>query len=375
MTRLSSPAAVAAAVIAAAITAASCRVEPGGSTAVLTLSLAPAAPRSASSTRLLPDEYDGVYLQLADGTAVRYSASVRASPGEAVTITESVPAGSFDLHVFAVYGSRITGVAVEPGLLLVADSTTELSLTMSPLDYLAPTVVAGIGPGDAEAEAVERVVGGFPPAFDGYLLSGTAEVRVKRDSPPADADDASLRYDATIGLDGGTLTLTASVPAGEAAGNETLYYWFSLEWPDCGASIVDVGVDSANRLVYDGATLSGAVAANPGSGYRAEADATVDLGVSGSVLYQATTDAFGAYRFGSVDASTYGVRVIPTDTATWTTYIYSGESDLNAAGYSTAGTTVLGYDAAYPCGYAVVYSSLTLAPGSVTTLDFRFQGY
>ena len=119
MTRLSSPAAVAAAVIAAAITAASCRVEPGGSTAVLTLSLAPAAPRSASSTRLLPDEYDGVYLQLADGTAVRYSASVRASPGEAVTITESVPAGSFDLHVFAVYGSRITGVAVEPGLLLV----------------------------------------------------------------------------------------------------------------------------------------------------------------------------------------------------------------------------------------------------------------
>jgi hypothetical protein len=36
---------------------------------------------------------------------------------------------------------------------------------------------------------------------------------------------------------------------------------------------------------------------------------------------------------------------------------------------------MLGYDVAYPCGYAIIYSDLTLGPGSVTTLDFRFQGY
>jgi len=317
---------------------------------------------------------DGLYLQLVEGTRVDYSALVPMSYGESVSITESVNPGTFDVHVFAVEGDRIIGIAVRAGVVLVANQTTELTLTMSPLAFGEPSTQSSIGPGDPSPSAISRSIEGIPADFAAYLLAGATEARAKIDALPADAEDASLEIAATATHADSTLTLQASVPPGTALGNETLYYWFATTWPDCAVALTDASPAAPNSLVYDGATLSGVVQGDPGSGYRVEPDASIELDTGGPVLYSTTTGALGDYIFGSVGPATYTARAVPTDTGTWTTYIYSGQSSLNSAGFSSASTTTP-YDVALPCSYAITYTGLSLAPGSITTLDFRFTGY
>ncbi|HAP43075.1 MAG: hypothetical protein A2087_09865 [Spirochaetes bacterium GWD1_61_31] len=103
---------------------ATCSAPLGKSTALLRLDLAlptvlPALSRNTAG-RAIPADLDGIYVELVDNAGIAFQERVTAQPGLLLSLELSVPAGEFDLHVFALRGDLIAGIALQNGLTILA---------------------------------------------------------------------------------------------------------------------------------------------------------------------------------------------------------------------------------------------------------------
>ena len=190
---------------------ATCSAPLGKSAALLRLDLAlptvqPALSRYAAG-RAIPADLDGIYVELVDNAGIAFQERVTAQPGSLLSLELSVPAGEFDLHVFALRGDLIADIALQNGLTILAGASQSLYLAMSELTRNEPANLAYLGPGNPEPQAVYRQLGQIPAAFQTYLASGTVRLFGKLNNLPTSLTDSTVDWTASLNLYAGRFQL------------------------------------------------------------------------------------------------------------------------------------------------------------------------
>ncbi|MCX7025607.1 MAG: hypothetical protein NT080_13475 [Spirochaetes bacterium] len=225
-----------------------------------TLTLPPAAAGLQggsweTGSRAIPETSDEIYVQIVDGVNVIDSTKERIPLGVGTMEFEAqFRPGTFTVHVFALKGNCIIGIASTAGTIeLKRDETTALTLTMTELVITEGGVVSYDEPDSTPHEVSDRI-SPFPDDMYDFFFAGSAKLYVKW-SPdwllPMQVDswdDADSIFSATSYNNDGALGLDGTIPDG-TRGSQAMY-WFVIQWPNTDVVFTYRLPDSPDSVIF-----------------------------------------------------------------------------------------------------------------------------